>query len=509
MKKMLSLFLALLLVCSCVFIAGAGTDAFTIRNPYAGIDWDTVHQYKTALHSHTNASDGSMTLRESLQRHLETGFDIVAVTDHGVVDRSWAEGPDANLIKSLLGVLGRSEGELDYLGGSGSFANGVSYTVRTVANLDEFLFADNGRMIMKVPYGTENNAVSVNAHVNSWFAAYNNNSVSTYEEAVKGVQAAGALCVINHPGEYTKARYEIRTENAYDENNAAYAYYINKYAGLIADYSACIGIDMNSKGDSRTRFDRKLWDILLTRFSVNGDTVFAICSSDAHQLDKIDTGFTLLLMPSLSSAAARKALENGQFFGASHCLGNYDELVSVAAALKEFYGEADGTYLKVKAAADEMAAKIDGIENGAYDADEDIGITYSVLDSNGYTTVDTFPTVTNVKVDDAENTIAVETENALLVRFISNGSVFAVKTPETAVVDLDDYVNQLGDYVRVEVFGEGGMLYTQAFVLNAGANAGGAKVVKGVYLNLGFIDFLLAELRRWKDVLIRFATNLL
>jgi hypothetical protein len=266
---------------------------------------------------------------------------------------------------------------------------------------------------------------------------------------------------------------------------------------------------MNSKGDSRTRFDRKLWDILLTRFSANGETVLAICSSDAHQLDKIDTGFTLLLMPALSSSAAKKALKNGEFFGASHCLGNYDELQSIAAALKEFYGKTDETYLKVQATVDEMTAKINAIESGELDADEDIGITYSVLDSDGFPAVDTFPAVRSIDVDDAENTIAVNTENALLVRFISNGSVFAVKTPEKAEIDLDDFGNQLGDYVRVEVFGEGGMLYTQAFLLNAAENAGASGVVKGIYLNLGFIDFLLAELHKWKEILVRFATNLL
>ncbi len=509
MKKWLSVLLAGLLCFGACSVAGAADDAYTITNPYAGVNWETVRQYKTALHSHTNASDGDQTLRQSLQRHLETGFDIVAVTDHGVVDYTWTEAPDRNLIKSVLGLLGRSEGELDYLGNAGSFANGVGYTVRRVANGDEFLYADNGRMILKVPYGIENNAVSVNAHVNSWFVDYCDNSVTTYEDAVKGVDDQGGLCVINHPGEYTKARYEIRTENAYNEKNPAYAYYINKYAGLIKDYDACIGIDMNSKGDNRTRFDRKLWDILLTRFAANGETVLAICSSDAHQLDKIDTGFTLLLMPSLSSSAARSALKNGRFFGASHCLGNYDELVAIGDALLDFYGADNVVYKKVKAASDAMAAKIAGIESGEYDADDDIGITYSVLDNEGYTTADTFPTVTAVAVDDAENTIAVRTENALLVRFISNGETFAVRTPENAEVDLDSYASQLGDYVRVEVFGEGGMLYTQAFLLNAAEKNGTGSVVKGTYFNLGFLDFLLAVLRNWKDVIVRFATNLL
>ena len=384
----------------------------------------------------------------------------------------------------------------------------MGYTYKTLANGDQYLYTDTGRTVLKMPYGIENNAVSVNAHVNSWFVPYSDNSVTTYEDAVKGVDAAGGVCVINHPGEYTKARYALRTEEAYDENNAAYAYYINKYATLIDEYDALIGIDMNSKGDNRTRFDRKLWDILLTRFSANGKNVYGICSSDAHSLGVIDTGFSLLLMPSLTSAAARKALENGQFFGASHCIGNYDELISIAAALRAYYGENNKTYIAVQNTVDEMTDRIEGIENGRYDADDSIGVEYSVLE-NGFTTVNTFPAVKSITVDDNENTIAIAAENALLVRFISNGNVFAVKTPDSAVIDLDDYASQLGDYVRAEVFGEGGILYTQAFLLNAESNAGTGSVKKGVYFNLGFLDFLFAELRNWKEIIVRYFSNLL
>jgi hypothetical protein len=506
MKKTVSLLLAAALLMSgalAAFAASSG-DAYTITNPYTGVDWQTVRQYKTALHTHTNASDGTPTLRQSVQRHLEAGFDIVAITDHGTVDRGWNEGPETNFIKTALSAVGRSEGALEYLGSEGTFSNGETYTYRVLANGDHLLRTASGRAILRIPYGVENNAVSVNAHVNGWFADYTDNSVSTYENAVRGVAKAGGLCVINHPGEYTKARYELRTETAYDETNAAYAYYINKFAGLIAENDALIGIDINSKGDNRTRFDRKLWDILLTRLSAAGKNVFAICSSDAHQLSVVDTGFTLLLMQNLTAADARRALETGAFFGASHCLGNPDELESVAAALSTFYGEENEVYLRVKAAADEMNARASAIESGDLPADEDIGVTYSVLDGSGNPTVQTFPAVIRVAVDDRENTVALTCENALLVRFISNGRVIAVKRPGEAVLDLDDCAGLLGDYVRAEVFGEGGMLSPQAFIITAASQAGGAPVRSGLYFNFGAVDFLLAVLNNWREILQRF-----
>jgi len=508
MKKNISVLLALILSCGFVLSAFAGVDAYTISNPYAGVNWESVSQFKAALHSHTNASDGDQTLKESIQRHVETGFDIVAVTDHGVVDYSWADGPDGNIIKTILGIAGRSEGEIVYLGNEGAFDNGVAYTYGEASNGDQYLFTDTGRTVMHMPLGIENNAISVNAHVNSWFSNYSDNSVTIYEDAVKGVNAAGGLCVINHPGEYTKARYELHTSDAYNEDNPAYAYYINKYAYLIENYDGLVGIDMNSKGDNRTRFDRKLWDILLSRFSANGETLFAIASSDAHQLRVIDTGFTVLLMDGLTSSSARRALENGEFFAASHCLGNLDELKSIAGALEYYYGADNAVYKNVASTVSQMEAKIEGIENGEYDADESIGIEYSVLDSEGYTKVDTFPTVTGIKVDDNSNTIEIDSENALIVRFISEGNVFETKKADSAVIDLDDYADEVGNYVRAEIFGEGGMIYTQAFILNAEENTGSSSVVKGMYFNIGFIDFLFAELHHWFNIIVRWVTNL-
>lgn len=511
MKKLLALLLcAALLVAVSVPLSAAAEDPIVITDPYAGIDWDSVETYKTALHSHTNASDGSQTLKQSIERHLESGFDIVAITDHGTVNYDWREPNPNKFIHSALQTLGRTEGDLVYLGNAGTFDDGVVYEAVT-ENGDDYLVADNGRRMLRVPYGIENNAVSVNAHVNSWFADYADNTITTYEDAVRGVDKAGGVCVINHPGEYTKARYEIRSENAYDLSDPAYRYYIDKYTNLIEKYDACIGIDMNSKGDGRTRFDRILWDILLTRFSAAGKNVFGIASSDAHSVSVIDTGFTLALMPSLTSAALRSALENGEFFAGSHCLGNYDELIDIAAALMEFYGETP-VYTKVNDTVAAMREKIEGIENGTYDADEDIGITYSTLGAEGRFAAGSFPQINAVTVDDGENTVAFTTENALLLRVISNGKlVDTVKAQAGATVDLDDYAGRLGDYVRFELFGEGGIVYTQAFLLNAEANAAaaGGRVTPCGYVNLGVFDFLLAEIRKLVNILNRFFANLL
>ncbi|MGN1194839.1 MAG: PHP domain-containing protein [Acutalibacteraceae bacterium] len=504
LKKLTAVLLCLALSFAfCVPAFASGN--YKIVSPYDGINWSKIQQYKTALHSHTNASDGDQTLKQSLQRHAEANFDIVSITDHGTVDYTWGDDSSNLFIHTILSVAGRSDGELEYLGTSGKFANGKSYTYST-KNGDDYLTV-SGKKILRIPYGIENNAVSVNAHVNSWFVDYHDNTITTYEDAVKGVDSLGGLCVINHPGEYTKARYELHSSDAYNQSNLTYRYYTDKYASLIDQYPACLGIDINSKGDDRTRYDRILWDELLQRFSSNGENVYAIASSDAHQLNKIDTGYTVLLMSKQTSAQAKSAMANGRFFAASHCIGNYDELIQIAAYLRKFYGTDNETYKNVKRAALRIRNKVNDIESGKLDADSSIGITYSVLDEDGYCTAKTHPKITNISTDSKNGTITLKAQNALLVRWISDGKLIKTTKGGNSVLNLNSVASKIGSYVRAEVFGEGGILYTQAFIIQSNSTQP-QPIVNSTFRDLGFIDFLFANFNNWYDIIVRSIKNL-
>lgn len=509
LKKVISVLLSLSLCTAFITVSFAADKDITISDPYEGVDWSTVQQYKTALHTHTNASDGSNTMKEMLEREYETGYDIVASTDHGTVNYSWSDENADPLIHEGLKLFGRSEGELEYLGTSGTFADGTAYNISKTAAGDDLLTMSDGRSILRIPYGIEQNAVSANAHMCSWFADFCDNSLTTYEDAAKGLSAAGGICVINHPGEYTKAKEELSTKDAYNENNAVYNYYINEYATLLEQYPCCIGLDVNSKGDSRTRYDRKLWDELLERFSANGENVFAIASSDAHHLNVVDTGCVYLLMDGKTTAGVRDSLSSGHFFAASTCLGNYDELVSMEKALKGYYGETE-LYTAMKAASDEMAAQAKAIRSDSSKASDGLSVEFNFLDDNGYCTSATRPGITSVAVDNDEDTITLGTKDALLVRFISNGKVIATQRADggSASIDLDNYSSGLGDYVRAEVFGSGGIVYTQAFLINAASHAGTSSVVKGSYTNDGFLDCLYAIFNNWFDIIMRMIRSL-
>lgn len=515
-KKILCVLLcaALLMGSAAVFAPAAdrGDVDFTIVSPYADVDWDAVRQYKTALHTHTNASDGDITLRQSLETHALQGFDLVATTDHGICSGGWASADESDykFIHTALKTLGRSEGDLDYLGASGTFAGGAAYTLTEGDNGDDYLHVTlpdgTEKDILRIPYGIENNAVSINAHVNSWFVDYHDNTITDYTDALRGVTRAGGICVINHPGEYTKGKADLTSDEAYDLHNWAYRYYINRFYGLLQRYPACIGIDMNSKGDSRTRYDRKLWDILLQRSTPESRNIFAICSSDAHQTDKINTGYVRLLMQEQTSAAARKALESGAFFSCSYCNGNREELRSISENLEKYYGTESALYKQVAETLDAMNARVEGVENGSLKPDAGPADPLRLIDKEGFFHgADTF--ITSVETDDEADTITVHTDNALLVRWIADGQVIAVTRADggSSTLNLDDYADALGTYVRAEAFGEGGTVYTQPFVLHYD---GQPKQQSYPYFAVPVIDALFASIRTSAATVGRWFRNL-
>lgn len=504
-KKAIAIILASVMLCGCIPFAFASSEAgngYSITNPYENIDWETVNQYKAALHTHTNASDGDDTLVASIERHYETGFEVLAITDHGISSKSWTDtSKNSKLVTTVMSLIGKSNGNLVFLQDKGTLPNGTAYEVQTV-NGDDYFVAENGHKILRVPFGIENNAVSVNAHVNSWFGEFEDNMPSGYRNAIVNVDKAGGVSVINHPGEYTQARYELYQEDAYDMSNPSYNYYINKFYGYINKYDSCIGIDINSKGDGRTRYDRKLWDIMLSMAAEEGKTVTAIATSDAHQLDKIDTGSVLILAYENTSANIKNALLNGELLPQSTCIHNRDELEQIAEALKLYYGETE-LYKEIAALVVEYDAERE--EKDKSGDDGQVGVRYTALDDEGYLATSTRPSVKSITVDDSNDTITIDSENALLIRWISDGKLIATTKADDVAFDLNDYEDVINGYVRAEIFGEGGIVYTEGFTLNAdNASDSGNNFI----FDLGFMDFIFALVDRYASLIGRIIGNI-
>ncbi len=421
-------------------------DTVTIVNPYENVDWDTYYRYKADLHCHTNATDGNDTLKEMVEKHYELGYDILAISDHGTTSYSWTEEDVVPILKTFL-MFRKGVSSLEVLDESGTAANGKSYTVTEVDG-DDYYAQEGGQTMLRVPYAIENNPTSFNnAHVNSFFVDYGNGilgGTSDYVTPIKNVDALGGISVINHPGEYTNARDEVYTEDAYDRSSLHYNYVINKFEDLLMTYDTCIGIDINSKGDSRTRFDRKLWDILLTDLAPYGRNVYAVATSDAHNLDIVNSGYIIALMPENTSEALQNCLANGEMLPGSRYIGNVDELRIYASML-------EGTTL-----GDEMQATVDQIDyeietNGKQS-------TRFVFDEDAEA-----PYISSIEVDDSENTITINGEGIECVRWISQGETVG----EGNEIDIDTCGAE--SYIRAEIIGEGGITYTEAFLLDDGS----------------------------------------
>ncbi len=453
-KKTLAVLLAAAMLLTATPLAFA-TDAaqtdvdYKITNPYANIDFATINQYKADLHSHTAFSDGHNTLPEMVERHYELGFDILAISDHSTVSYGFTTQKHNDAMAVISFVKNDFMVMDQVLATNGTAANGNAYKVYN-KNSDEFYAqtlatGENGKDMMRVPYANEQNGTSFNnAHVNTWFADYGDGvmgGTSNYLSPIGNVDKLGGLSVINHPGEYTNARDEGSKDAAYNPDD--YGYKIDKFANILNTYKTCIGIDINSKGDYRTRYDRKLWDILLQKVLPIGErNVFAIATTDAHNLGIVDSGYTLMLMNNLNSNELKDCMANGRFFAASKYVGCPEEVSAFRASLVKI-GTEEALALIAKIDAS-VAADVDG----KFDATKD---------ENAKT-----PKITNVVVDDAEDTITLSTENTVVTHWIADGKVIHIGN----TIDLDDYSSEIGKYVRAETLGEGGIIYTQAFVLD-------------------------------------------
>ena len=128
-----------------------------------------------------------------------------------------------------------------------------------------------------------------------------------------------------------------------------------------------------------------------------------------------------------------------EFKNVSKKLGNNEELKEICNYLLENGDE------EAKAIAEDVLARQVDDYDAKYEAPLDVEAPY----------------VSSVIVDDAEDRITLDVEDGLCIRWIANGNTIAYGES----IDLDDYAANIGSYVRAEIFGVGGIVYTQAFLL--------------------------------------------
>ncbi len=273
-----------------------GSKNYTITNPYATVDWTTWKHYKANLHTHSTASDGPLDFNKTIEAYYAEGYDILAMTDHGVVNRGWNVQPQTVPLISYYAIFSKPH-------------------CLTDARYNEILTgADRGgKGMLDVPLGIEQNAASISlTHVNSFFVDYGQDkwgNENDYETPIAAVDALGGLTHINHPGDRTLAKNDVK--NAKDPKNIRY------FSNLLVKYRSCLGIEIVNSTDLSTRNDRVFWDCLLENVIPKGRNIWAFANSDSHNEDSIDSAFEIFMMPENTIKNVRTAMENGTFFACS------------------------------------------------------------------------------------------------------------------------------------------------------------------------------------------------
>ena len=432
MKRIVSLLLCLLIVSvSLVPAASAQTQTesqtkkFIITNPYEQVDWDSWGTYKAQLHCHTNASDGYLTIHEFVQKHYDLDYDIVALTDHGTINRGWNNEPQ---LVPLLRFVKRERTQM---------ADIIPLTEEEYSSYLNGTAASDSRThqngMLDVPLGIELNMATpvADCHLTGYFAEYGQGLAGVYgdyETPSKGVRKKGGISMLSHVGEFV---YPDK-DSADHVGQPVDEYYSNKFARIFLDNAgSSVGMGINSATDAHTRCDRILYDSILQRTIPNGVVPWGFTFSDSHNERSLNDAYTMMLMENFTIEDFRSSMENGLCFGVSHYSNGVE---------------------------------LNGMK-------EMPNLTEEEIDENKLYLSNDTPMVTRVTVDAQSETISIEGEHFNEITWVSNGNVIKrdsnITTGSAELYLHDpDLLSDPSLYVRFYITGENGICYSQPFVLN-------------------------------------------
>lgn len=296
-KAALAALVSALLLALCVApLSYAQEESYMITSPYDGVDWETWGAYKACLHTHTVFSDGTESLADVVEEYYRQGYDILSLTDHGVLGQAWDQAP-------------RTVFPLDIQ----SWFQPRPVLTAERANQIAAGTDRDGRGMLNLTTGIEMNAaVLYKNHVNGFFGGWGQGwwgLENDYRTPIAMTHKAGGLTFINHPGDWLKSRDNPAA--AHDPANVQF------FADILRDYDSCLGIEIYNGGDNVTKRDRELWDEMLRRLIPEGRQAFGFASDDAHYLQDIGRQADVFFMPANTVANLRAAMEGGCFLACS------------------------------------------------------------------------------------------------------------------------------------------------------------------------------------------------
>ena len=180
---------------------------------------------------------------------------------------------------------------------------------------------------------------------------------------------------------------------------------INNYANFFLQYpNSAIGYEIFGVNDGETKNERILWDRTLTITAPQGKNVFGIANDDAHDVGNIGrSGWTMFVMPENTVDNIYTAMGTGTFYASA------------------------------------MIAIAEGID----------------ARGSGVAT----PLISSIKMDG--NVISVEGDFYNTIEWIADGVIIATGNE----IDLVEYKDVIGSYIRFQLIGEGGISWAQPMLL--------------------------------------------
>ena len=413
-KKLLSVILcALVLMQAGIFCVANASSDYKIVSPYEDVIWSgegAWGAYKGSLHSHTTYSDADDTLPVMVKEAYAQDYDFLAISDHGITGVDWDKAPAIQPLYLYQYII---DNPYEHL------------TTEEYEEIKNGTYNNRGKKLVPVLGANEFNNLSLTKnHVNGYFLASDKgngfpgleNEIG-YEQAIKYIDDNGGLSHINHPGDWLGSNQNADVVN--DPENVKF------FGDLILKYKSCLGTEIFNEHNGTTGYDRILWDNLLMYCLPYGKNVIGFSNTDAHTTSKVDSSYSIFMMKENNIENIKATMQSGSFF----CITR------------------------------ELRA------NNTIGPKTEINVMNTDLP---------IPMFSSLTVDGHK--ISASAKEATRIQWIADGKIikeYDVADEKNAsfddVLDLDEIEGAENfTYVRVELFGEGGICASQAFVIDNG-----------------------------------------
>ncbi len=416
MKKLFSVILSMLMIMQMgiMCVTASAANDYTIVSPYEDVIWDGENAwgaYKGSLHSHTTYSDADDTLPVMVKEAYKQDYDFLAISDHGITGVEWDRAPATQILYTYQLLI---DNPYEHL------------TTEEYEAIKNGTYESRGKIMVPVLGANEFNNLSLTKnHVNGFFLAPDKgngfagmeNEIG-FEQALEYIDENGGLSHINHPGDWLKSNDNPDIVN--DPESVKF------FGDLILKYDSCLGTEVFNERNGTTGYDRILWDNLLMYCLPYGKNVIGYSNTDAHHTGTVDSSYSIFMMEENNIENIKKTMQNGAFFGITRKLR-------------------PNSTIGPKAEIDVMNTELP------------------------------IPMFTSLTVDGHKiNASVVETNR---IQWIADGKIikeYDVADGKNAdfdfTLDLDTIDGaEKFTYVRVELFGDGGLCVSQAFPIDDGS----------------------------------------